>query len=109
VVVPVGISAGGYRYEFDGEHDCYTRHGQHIHFAWTADSGSLAGATRVLSHELVESITDPEGNAIRGVSEPGHHTPTPASHPTWPARCHPGFAQHPASCVINPRFYCRTC
>jgi len=68
VVLPVGISAGGYRYEFDGEHDYYQRHGQRIHYVWTADSGSLDGATRIMSHELVESLTDPEGNAIRGAS-----------------------------------------
>jgi hypothetical protein len=68
VVLPVGISAGGYRYEFDGEHNYYQRHGQRIHFVWAAASGTLEGATRIISHELVESLTDPEGSAIRGVS-----------------------------------------
>ena len=68
VVLPVGISAGGYSSEFVGEHAYYKRHGQRIHFAWAADSGSLDGATRIMSHELVESITDPEGSAISGVS-----------------------------------------
>ncbi len=68
VVLPVGISASGYRYELDGEHDYYKRHGHRIHFMWTAASGSLDSATRIMSHELVESITDPEGSAIRGVS-----------------------------------------
>jgi hypothetical protein len=68
VVLPVGISASGYRYEFDGEHDYYTRHGQRIHFVWAAASGRLDSATRIISHELVEAITDPEGSAIRGVS-----------------------------------------
>jgi hypothetical protein len=66
VVIPVGVSAGDSS-EFDGEHSYYKRHGQRIHFAWIADSGSLAGATRILSHELVESLTDPDGSAILGV------------------------------------------
>jgi hypothetical protein len=68
VVLPVGISAGGDSSEFDGEHYYYKRHGQRIHFVWAAASGTLDGATRIISHELVESLTDPEGNAIRGVS-----------------------------------------
>jgi hypothetical protein len=66
VVVPVGVSAGGD--EFAGTHRYYPRHGQRIHFAWTANSRSLAAATWILSHELVESLTDPEGSAILGVS-----------------------------------------
>jgi hypothetical protein len=68
VVLPVGISAGGYRYELDGEHDYYEHHSQRIHFVWAAASGRLDSATRIMSHELVEAITDPEGSAIRGVS-----------------------------------------
>jgi len=67
VVLPVGISAGGGSH-FVGEHDYYKRHGRRIHYMWAADSRSLNGATRIMSHELVESITDPEGSAIRGVS-----------------------------------------
>ena len=68
VVLPVGISASGYRYELDGEHDYYKRHGQRIHFVWTAASGRVESASRIMSHELVESITNPEGSAISGVS-----------------------------------------
>ncbi len=68
VVLPVGISAGGHLYQFDGEHYYYQRHGQRIHIVWAADSGSLDGATRIMTHELVESITDPEGTAILGAS-----------------------------------------
>jgi hypothetical protein len=65
VVIPVGVSAGGD--EFVGTHHYYKRNGQRIPFAWTADSGSLAGATLILSHELVEALTDPHGSAILGV------------------------------------------
>jgi hypothetical protein len=68
VVMPVGISAGGYFYEFDGEHYDYQRDEQRIHVVWAADSGSLDGATRIISYELVESIIDPEGSAVRGTS-----------------------------------------
>lgn len=66
VVMPTGIHSGDTT--FVGEHNYYTRHGQRIHFVWTADSGSLASATRIMSHEVVESATDPEGSAILGVS-----------------------------------------
>jgi hypothetical protein len=68
VVLPVGVSAGGDSSGFLGEHHYFTRHGQRIHFAWIANSGSLTGATSIMSHELVESLTDPEGKAIVGVS-----------------------------------------
>jgi hypothetical protein len=68
VVIPVGVSAGGDSAKNLGEHSYYPRHGQRIPFAWTADSGSLAAATRILSHELVEALTDPQGSAVLGVS-----------------------------------------
>lgn len=68
VLIPPGPSAGGDSSEFSGEHYYFTRHHQRIHFAWTVDSGSLAVTTRVMSHELVESVTDPEGNAITGLA-----------------------------------------
>jgi len=65
VVMPTGIHSGDT--DFAGEHNYYTRHHQRIHFVWTADSASLASATRIMSHEVVESVTDPEGTAILGV------------------------------------------
>jgi hypothetical protein len=65
VVLPATAYAGGDSH-FIGEHNYYTRHGQRIRFAWTADSASLFTATRIISHELVEAITDPDGSAIRG-------------------------------------------
>jgi hypothetical protein len=65
VVVPTGIHSN--KAGVAGEHNYYTRHHQRIHFIWTADSGSLARATRIMSHELAESVTDPEGTAILGV------------------------------------------
>jgi hypothetical protein len=69
VVVPVNITPttrdGS---DLIGEHYYYKRHGQRIRFAWTADSGGLTNATRAISHELVEAVTDPDGDALRGVS-----------------------------------------
>ena len=66
VLMPNGITFRGNG--FDGEHDYYTRRGRRIHYMWIAASASLANVTRVLSHEIVESATDPELNGFRGVA-----------------------------------------
>ena len=66
VVLPATTHAAGDS-PFVGEHNYYTRHGQQIHYAW-ADIASLFTATQIISHELVESITNPEGSAILGVA-----------------------------------------
>jgi hypothetical protein len=62
VVMPTGaISADS---GFDGEHNYYTHQGRRIHYAWTAKSGSLDSATRILSHEIVESRHRPGRHRI---------------------------------------------
>jgi hypothetical protein len=66
VVMPTGVSASNT--SFIGEHTYYTRSGQRIHFAWITNSGSLAALSRIISHELVESATEPEGSAFLGVA-----------------------------------------
>lgn len=66
VVMPKGTNASNT--SFIGEHTYYTRSGQRIHFAWITNSGSLASLTRIISHEVVESATDPEGSAFLGVA-----------------------------------------
>lgn len=66
VVMPQGVSASNT--SFIGEHTYYTRSGQRIHFAWITNGGSLSGLTRIISHEVVESATDPEGTAFLGVA-----------------------------------------
>jgi hypothetical protein len=66
VIMPTGARSADTI--FMGEHNYYTHHGRRIHYVWTADSGSLDSATRILSHELVESATDPEGSGFRGVA-----------------------------------------
>jgi hypothetical protein len=66
VVMPQGVSASNAN--FIGEHTFYTRSGQRIHFAWITNSGRLASVTTIISHELVESVSDPEGSALTGVA-----------------------------------------
>ena len=65
VTIPPGIYTG----EGDdlvGEHNYYRRDGHRIHYAWTTDSQVLEGATQTTTHEIVETVTDPEGTAILG-------------------------------------------
>jgi hypothetical protein len=67
VIMPKGInsSSGG----VIGEHTYYTdSSGNRIHFGWVTNNGTLSYVTNVLSHELVESCTDPEGSAILGIA-----------------------------------------
>jgi hypothetical protein len=66
VVMPTGARSEGSG--FVGEHSYYSHRGRRIHFLWTADSSSLASATSILSHEVVESATDPQGSGFRGVA-----------------------------------------
>jgi len=65
VTIPPGINTG----EGDdlvGEHSYYQRHGHRVHYAWITDSVALEGATQTTTHEIVETLTDPEGTAIVG-------------------------------------------
>jgi len=69
VVLPTGVGPG-----WTGKHNYYTRAGQRIRYAWFTNGGDLNWITRTISHELVESATDPEGTGIVGVpgcDEPG--------------------------------------
>ena len=66
VVMPTGVNASNT--SFIGEHTYYTRSGQRIRFAWITNSGNLASLTRIISHEVVEAATDPEGSAFLGVA-----------------------------------------
>jgi hypothetical protein len=64
--MPTGVNSSNT--SFIGEHTYYTRSGQRIHFAWVTNAGNLSSLTRIISHELVESATDPEGSAFLGVA-----------------------------------------
>jgi len=65
VVLPAGVGAEGSGWT--AEHNYFTRAGQRIRYAWFTNAGNLAAITRLVSHELVESATDPEGSGILGV------------------------------------------
>jgi len=66
VILPSGVSSGG---GFIGEHTYFGLDGVNCHFAWVMNNGTLDYVTTVFSHELVETVTDPEGSAILG--DPG--------------------------------------
>jgi hypothetical protein len=55
-----------------GEHNSYPRSGQKIHYAWFTNLGYLGSITAIISHELVESATDPDGNGFLGVNRACH-------------------------------------
>jgi hypothetical protein len=72
VVMPQGVNNTGSG--FIGEHTFFNFQVQlgfftvtvPVHFAWITNNGTLDSVTTIMSHELVESITDPEGSAILG-------------------------------------------
>jgi hypothetical protein len=66
VILPPGVNSGG---GFIGEHTYFSLDGVNCHFAWVMNNGTLDYVTTVFSHELVETVTDPEGSAILG--DPG--------------------------------------
>jgi hypothetical protein len=66
VIMPKGVnskSAG-----VIGEHTYFSVGSNNFHFGWITNNGTLNFITNVLSHELAESVTDPEGSAILGVA-----------------------------------------
>jgi len=70
VVMPTGVTpehAG-----WAGEHNSYPRSGQKIHYAWFTNAGDLGSITAIISHELVESATDPDGSGFLGVGRTCH-------------------------------------
>jgi hypothetical protein len=73
VIMPPGVNQPGSG--FIGEHTFFSIGGANAHYAWVTNSGTLPFVTTVFSHELVETVTDPEGSAILGTagtcSQPG--------------------------------------
>jgi len=67
VIMPTGVSSASTG--FVGEH--FTRsvagNSTQAHIAWVTNNGTLSSVTTIFSHELVESVTDPEGTAVTGV------------------------------------------
>jgi hypothetical protein len=72
VVMPTGITPG---FATWGKHNYFERSGQRIHYAWFTNVGDVASITGIVSHELIETATDPEGSGFLGVKgtcdEPG--------------------------------------
>jgi hypothetical protein len=67
VITPPGVSSN--QANVIGEHTFFGLAGRNAHYAWITNNGTLANVTVIFSHELVESVTDPEGSAILG--DPG--------------------------------------
>jgi hypothetical protein len=65
VIMPKGINSSNT--SFIGEHTYGMRGTQRVPFSWITNNGLLASVTRIISHEIVETVTDPEGGAILGV------------------------------------------
>jgi hypothetical protein len=67
VIMPNGVSSSNAG--VIGEHTYYNdSSGNRIHFGWITNNGTLNYITNIFSHELAESVTDPEGSAILGVA-----------------------------------------
>jgi hypothetical protein len=64
VVMPPGVKPDHAAWE--GEHNTDGGDGHGMHYAWFANSGDLDGLTRIMSHEIVEAATDPEGEGFLG-------------------------------------------
>jgi hypothetical protein len=66
VIMPKGVSSGT---GFAGEHITRSISGNsnQAHIAWVTNNGTLSSVTTIFSHELVESVTDPEGTTVTGV------------------------------------------
>jgi hypothetical protein len=58
VIPQPGSSAGN----IGGEHGSVVLNGIPYHYGWTINRGDLDQITRIYSHELTESVTDPEPN-----------------------------------------------
>ena len=65
VVMPPGVKPDYAAWE--GEHNTDGDDGHGIHYAWFANHGSLDRLTAIMSHEIVEAATDPEGSGFLGV------------------------------------------
>lgn len=67
VVMPRGTSSSNA--SFIGEHTFTTdASGRRVRYAWITNSGALSSITRIISHEIVEACTDPEGSGFTGVA-----------------------------------------
>jgi hypothetical protein len=78
VVVPTGVTSADHATTCDGSPGAcvgyhgmatYAKNNQTFYWAWSTSDGTMTGgnsAPRILSHEIVETVTDPELNACTG-------------------------------------------
>lgn len=52
-------------YSWTHKRDVHGYNESKIEFAWVMNNGTLSSITTIFSHELVEALTDPEGDAIQ--------------------------------------------
>ncbi|HEY2009447.1 MAG TPA: hypothetical protein VGH23_10690 [Rhizomicrobium sp.] len=65
VFMPKGVNASNSN--FIGEHTYYTdSSNRRVHFGWITNNGTLSSVSIITSHEIAESMTDPEGSSILG-------------------------------------------
>jgi hypothetical protein len=64
VVLPARVTSTE---PFQGEHSFFIWKGIAVRYGWLTHDGTLGDLMPILSHELVEAATDPEGTAIVGV------------------------------------------
>jgi hypothetical protein len=67
VFMPKGVNASNSG--FIGEHTYYTdSNNKRVHFSWITNNGTLSSVSIITSHEIAESMSDPEGSAILGTA-----------------------------------------
>jgi hypothetical protein len=64
VIAPAGVRSSE---NFAGEHGVFPWRGAPVRYGWLTHDGTLDTLTPILSHELVEAATDPEGDGFTGV------------------------------------------
>jgi hypothetical protein len=70
VMTPFGTRSR--EHDYAGEHSYYVHAGQRVRFAWITHDSTLAATTALISHEVVEAVTDPEGSGVLGVDGTCH-------------------------------------
>jgi hypothetical protein len=94
VVLPTGVTPESPGWT--GEHNYSKRSGQKIPYAWFSNAGDLASVTGIISHELVEAATNPDGHGFLGVREPAATDRAGARSPTCANRLGLGSTASPS-------------
>jgi Ca2+-binding RTX toxin-like protein len=57
-------NAGGYHSDFHDWTDWWKFDVDHVHYGWIGNNGHLDSLTYIMSHEVVEAMSDPDGDGI---------------------------------------------